>query len=248
MSERNAGLQTEQTEGKEAWQEQEENDNRLLNTDDLQTECFMTQGKPTLTHVGYCKIANTQNISVLTLDYHEINSEQENGILVVVSGKNQDGDIRWASHFEPRSNKNPQFDWAKAFSKAQRNLFRMFLYGLQIVDETLAKFQDSNGKKGQRQSNGEQPAKQATPKVNPLEQAKNATRTTASAQSTRAVLNDEFGVGLDELNDAAVLLWGNQGKWDVKTWQTYNNAILSLRKKQGELYAKMDDIHNQPVE
>lgn len=249
MSEQNGELQTEQN-SKEAWQEQEKQDNRLLNTDDLQTECLMIKGKPSLTHVGYCKIVNnSENISVTSLEYHKIESETENGILVVVSGVNKQGDQRWAAHFEPRDKDNPQFDWAKSFSKAQRNLFRMFLYGKKIVDETLEKFEQKHGKKGQRRTNGEQPAKSsaknATPKGNPLEQAKNATRTTVTAPSTRSILKAEFGVGLDELNAAAVALWGNQDKWDVRAWQTYNNEILELRKKKGYLYDKLGELHEK---
>ena len=51
---------------------------------------------------------------------------------------------------QPRStdpNEEPAFDWAKAFSGFQRNLFKMFVYGDPLVDETIKKWESEKGTK-----------------------------------------------------------------------------------------------------
>ena len=59
---------------------------------------------------------------------------------------------------QPRStkaNEDPCFDWAKAFSKFQRNLFKMFIYGDSLVDETMKKWESENtSKKDTKQDQG----------------------------------------------------------------------------------------------
>ena len=107
------------------WKEASEVDNELLSAEDLLTQVISVKGRATLSHVGYATIVNRKGgISVTELQY----KETDEGILVWGCGKNENDEQRWACNMQPRStdpNDDPCFDWAKAFSGFQRNLFKV---------------------------------------------------------------------------------------------------------------------------
>lgn len=225
---------SEKQEPKAEWEQANEADDELLTADDLITEVIPINGKPTITHVGLAKIANKRGISVTELNYKEIDTDTDKGIFVYCTGTNKEGEIRHAAHFQPRSKPGgkelPHFDWAKAWSKCQRNLFKMFLYGDELVDETLEKWKANKGKPPAQQ--------QSQPKVPPLEQAKNNARNTSKASPTVAIMT-EIGKEVGDIHAAAIELWGADDKWDEARWKTYRAEILNLRKKQGVLWEKL---------
>lgn len=241
---------------KQEWEQREDNDDFLIDTDDLTTEIYIPKGtnNPTLTHVGLAKIANKERITVIDVKEREIYKFQFDkdgnkvqtldGILMIATGKNREGDQRWAAHFQPVSAKNPHFDWAKAFSKVQRNLFKIFLYGHQTVEETIDKWR---AKKGQAQqpatqqppAQQQQPTQQKETPVSSLDQAKNGARNSLQAEPTLKVL-EELGIPkTSDLHKIAQDLWGPEADWDVVKWKRYNNEILNLRKKKGLLWDKI---------
>ena len=94
---------------------------------------------------GYAALANEEGIDVDQCTYEE--KPESKGVLVIVSGVNKEGKRRWASHLEPKSN---EFQWAKAWSKAQRNLFKIFLYGHWKVKEAFEIWEGANKKPSNR--------------------------------------------------------------------------------------------------
>lgn len=234
-------------EEKQEWKQAEEADDALLTADDLVTEVIPINGKPSLTHVGLAKIANERGISVTKLKHEVVDTETDKGILVYGSGKNREGDIRHACHFEPRSKPGgrelPQFDWAKAWSKFQRNLFKMFLYGDELVEETLDAWEANKGK-GKQQPKSEH-------QIPPIEQVKNACRTAADAEETKKIMT-ELGLTEEErqikFHEGAQALWGPDNKWDINTWEKYRKQIILFRKREGELYQKLHEIHASETE
>ena len=253
---------SEQQQPKADWEKANEADDELLTADDLVTEVILINGKPTITHVGLAKIANKRGISVTELNYKEVDTETDKGIFVWGSGKNREGEIRHAAHFQPRAKPGgkelPHFDWAKAWSKFQRNLFKMFLYGDELVDETLEKWKETKGKGNQQQQPPPQQQSQpkVSPKVSPLEQAKNNARNASKAAPTMAIMT-ELGYNVAAIHTAATELWGPDDKWDEARWKNYRTEIINLRKKQGALWEKLkpaepepdksDDLPNDPA-
>lgn len=214
------------TQEKAAWEQAEEQDEALLTADDLVTEVICIQGKPTLTHVGYASIVNRKGgITVESLEF----KETDEGIFVWGFGENETGERRYACHMEPRSpRKNEQsFDWAKAFSKFQRNLFKMFVYGDQLVDETIATWKSKNF-----------PAPVNAPKMSVLESAKQAARETYNSEAITAVAG-ELGIEKLDLFVRYQHVHGDHHDWDVVRWKAYRSALLEFTERKGLLYSSL---------
>ena len=180
---------------------------------------------------GYASIANEEGISVDTCKHEQVGE----GILVVVSGRNQHGDQRYGAHLEAKG----AFQWAKAYSKAQRNLFKIFLYGHQKVKDAFAKWHEANPNYKGKSSNGKPEQQPAEPPISALEQAQNSARNTLRDPATMKVLNE---LGVEKTSDvhaAATDLWGDDNAWDVVKWQRYRTEIVNLRNKKGNLYTRL---------
>ena len=123
----------------EDWEAREDNDDELITSDDLVTEIkiFPQSGKPYLTLVGCFAMANREKITVTETKVEET----EMSYRITCEGKNPDGDVRFGGHEEFKGN-NATHAYAKAISKAQRNLFKAFLYGNATVKEAFAKAEE----------------------------------------------------------------------------------------------------------
>ena len=240
------------TQEKEEWKVAAEQDDELLSADDLITQVIPVKGKPTLSHVGYASIANRKGgISVEELNY----KETEEGIFVSGHGKNKEGDIRYACHMQPRStkaNEDPAFDWAKAFSKFQRNLFKMFIYGDPLVDETIAKWKEKEANKKsnthqQTTNNKQQPTNTTQqPQSNKqLKDAQDAARKAYQAPETLAICK-EIGVELGSVFTEAKNIWGDNTKWTINLWKSYHTEIQNFQKKEGKLYNRLNPPTDTP--
>ena len=97
---------------------------------------------------------------------------------------------------QPRStdpNEEPAFDWAKAFSGFQRNLFKMFVYGDPLVDETIKKWESEKGTKTKQ--NQDTKRQQST---NGKQRANNNRQQTAASDSQSAKGNQQSANGKSE--------------------------------------------------
>ena len=153
----------EQT-AQEPYEELEAFDDYCIESDELAAEIEKIQGKPNMSLAGYAALANEEGIDVDQCTYELI--PETNAVLCVVSGVNRHGKRRWASHYEPKSNEH---QWAKAFSKAQRNLFKIFLYGHWKVKEAFEKWEASQKNPSSRER------QQTTPKGQAKAQKETAT-------------------------------------------------------------------------
>ena len=134
MSEQSTEAQdTPEASEQESWEELEKIDDYSIESDELAAEIEVINGKPNMSLAGYAALANEEGIEVDQCTYEE--KPETKGVLVIVSGLNTQGKRRWASHLEPKSN---EFQWAKAWSKAQRNLFKICLYGHWKIKEAFA--------------------------------------------------------------------------------------------------------------
>ena len=236
------------SEKKPEWEQANEADDELLSADDLVTEVIPINGKPTISHIGLAKIANIRGISVTELNYKEVDTETDKGIFVWGSGVNKEGEIRHAAHFEPRSKPGgrelPQFDWAKAWSKFQRNLFKMFLYGDELVKETLEKWEQSKGKPPAQQQKSE-------PAIPPIEQVKNACRTASVSfldDPNTKEFREKHDINAETLHAAAEELFGASDKWDINGWERYKKNLHLLRNQKGYLYEKITKPADEETE
>ena len=200
-------------ETKEELEQKEDLDDYLVTVDDLVTEIDIIDGKPSMTLVGICSLANKEGISVETLEWHE----NENDIVVIVSTNYKDTN-RYASASEK---KNVKFAWSKAFSKAQRNLFKICLYGHPAVLEAYDEFEKRGGK--QTYKNQNKPANPQT-QENLLSFSRNqAIKLWKNSQKELSKL----GI-TQEAFQAAVLKRYNVESKDKMTVANYKNLITSL--------------------
>ena len=88
----------------------------------LEIEPFPTNKKPYLTLVGQHAMANREKITVTSIDVEDT----EISYKVLMSGKDKFGMERWGAHEEFKSKTGQDTHaYAKAVSKAQRNLFKV---------------------------------------------------------------------------------------------------------------------------
>ena len=166
----------------EDWEAREDNDDELITSDDLVTEIkiFPQSGKPYLTLVGCFAMANREKITVTETKVEET----EMSYRITCEGKNPDGDVRFGGHEEFKGN-NATHAYAKAISKAQRNLFKAFLYGNATVKEAFAKAEEvlkaEKTKPTQQRSNGK--PQQAIEKPQPEPVPDNRIRTVEEMQA-----------------------------------------------------------------
>ena len=153
---------SENKEARADWEIREDGDDNLITSEDLVTEVaiFPQTKKPYLTLVGCFAMANHEKITITNMDVEETDMSYR----VTCEGKTPDGEVRFGGHEEFKGS-NATHAYAKAISKAQRNLFKAFLYGNATVKEAFAKFEVEQEKKAEAKAAGKQAnrAKQRTP-------------------------------------------------------------------------------------
>ena len=88
-------------------------------------------------------MANREKITVTSIKVEDT----EVSYKVLMSGKDKNGMERWGAHEEFKSKTGQDTHaYAKAISKCQRNLFKSFLYGHEIIVEAFEKWNAGEGK------------------------------------------------------------------------------------------------------
>jgi len=224
-----------ETQATPEWQERENFDDYLITSEDLVTEMYVIQNRPAMTLVGLASLANEEGIDVTSVETRETDSH----VIVIVSGEYK-GITRWASHAE-RNNDKDNFVWAKAFSKAQRNLFKIFLYGNQKVKDAFKEFAEQNGQ-GSRKAAYQPPNTQTTSqyKSRPKTQSKNGFDKTAARKRCDQMF-DKVAATITEQVDVEIYWREVCHHFNVDTlydltkeqWVTLTNDLL--KKGFGEI-------------
>lgn len=195
---------SENKEAKADWEIREDGDDALITSDDIVTEIqiFPQTKKPYLTLVGLFAMANREKITVTKMDIEET----EMSYRVLCEGKNPDGEVRYGGHEEFKGT-NATHAYAKAVSKAQRNLFKAFLYGNATVKEAFAKYAEANpngqskpvdNRRPQQRANGNQrqQAREQKPVEIPLAADDNRIHTIAEMEAEPVPTEKERGAYL----------------------------------------------------
>lgn len=218
------------------WQERENFDDYLITSEDLVTEMYVIQNRPAMTLVGLASLANEEGIDVKSVETRETEKE----IIVIVSGEYK-GITRWASHAEPKKERDEHV-WAKAFSKAQRNLFKIFLYGHQKVKDAFKEFAEQNGK-GSRKAAYQPPntsQHKSRPKTQSRTQSKNGFDKTAAREKCERIFEKKSETIAEQI-DVEIYWREVENYFDVDTlddlskeeWLTLTNDLL--KKGFGEI-------------
>lgn len=202
---------------KEDWEHQEDVDDRIIESEDFDTEVTMFKGKPYPTINAYFAIATDLEIDIDEQEEKETDTDWIIKVRATWTKPGSDKELhRWGSQTEK---KNDRYGYAKAWSKAQRNAFKGFLRGHPQMKKAIEQFMKGEAKP--------QPKNQPQPPENePRNEIREAIEKTLEAYKRRyeQILNE--GIDVKNLWDSVKYHYNVESRDDMKVIQWREVEIL----------------------
>ena len=203
-------------------------------------------------------MANREKITVTSIDVEDT----EISYKVLMSGKDKFGMERWGAHeeFKAKGGKDTHA-YAKAVSKCQRNLFKAFLYGHEIIVEAFEKWEASEGKQQptpRAQATATRPAKtqQQPQQQKPVEQPAQETEMD-KVQQEAFKLYESHEASLSMHGVTKAIFWtkavpamyGVKGRDDMteSNWKNVTASLQLAEKKSVDGSTTIIDANKYPA-